>query len=146
MDIKDFDKDLPSTTKDIPLEITGSITKRRFVGEFTCKIPNIDDQIMIAKAEANSNGQYPMYLESGVLKANKMLAYLKYTLVGPYPKFWQESNLGRQLRDLNVIEELYNKVIEFENEWTEKLWSEPKEEVTISKGENESDSTGSEEG
>lgn len=128
MDIKSFDKDLPDTTKEITLEVVGSVTKKKFVGEFTCKIPNMEDQVLIAKAEANANGQYPMYLDSGVLKLNKMHAYLKYTIIGIVPKFWQESKNGIQLRDMNVIEELYNKVLAFEEEWIKKVWGEVTDE------------------
>lgn len=126
--IAELDKDLPSTTTVIQIDTIGSVTKKRFLGDFECKIANIQDQINSAKHEALLNGEFAGYLPPGVLKVNKMLAYLKYTLLEPYPRFWIISDLGIKLKDSNVIEAVYIKVLEFEDKWMSDVWGEDAKE------------------
>jgi len=112
---------IPSTTKVFQIDIVGSVTKKRFLGDFECKIPTMKDQALIAKHEAMLNGEFPVYLNQGVLKLHKWIAYLRFTLINT-PRFWQESELGYDLRDPNVVEEVYDQVLKFEQEWYNEIW------------------------
>lgn len=114
-------EELPDTTHVFSLDLQGRITKKRFLGEFKCKIPTIRDQAMIAKHNALLNGEFPIYLDAGIQKIHKMIAYLRFTLVD-YPLFWRDSDLGYDLRDDNIIEAVYDQVIAFENQWLEQVW------------------------
>lgn len=116
-------KDIPDTTCDFQIEIVGGFTKKRFVGNFTSEIPRIKEQCMIEKHEAMLNGEMATFLTPGVRKMHKMVAYLRYCLT-EYPKWWREADLGYELRDLNVIEEVYNKVLEFEEKWMKSVWGD----------------------
>lgn len=118
---KQLPADLPETEHTFQIDIQGRITKKRFLGEFTCKIATIKDQAMIAKHEVLLNGDNPMYLDAGIRKINKQIAYLRFTITDA-PIFWKKSDLGYDLRDDNVIEEVYNQVIEFENNWINQIW------------------------
>ena len=120
--------ELPPMEKSFQIEVSGGFTKKRFVGDFTCRIPNIKDQCLIEKHRAFLNGDMVNQLPPGVLKTHQMIAYLRYTLT-EYPKFWKDSDLGYELRDLNVIEDIYNKVLEFEESWMAQVWGDDREEA-----------------
>lgn len=121
---KPLPKDIPDLESPIQVEIVGKLTKKRFVGDFTCRIPRIKEQCLIDKHEAALNGPNAFILKPGTLKMHKQIAYLRYTLVGDMPKWWKESDLGYELQDLNVIDELYAKVLEHENKWIETIWGD----------------------
>ena len=112
---------MPETTHEFMIDLVGRITKRHFKGEFACKIPTIKDQAMIAKHQAMLNGEYPVYLDGGIQKIHRMIAYLRYTITDS-PMFWRNNDLGYDLRDDNIIEAVYDEVIAFENMWLEKIW------------------------
>lgn len=121
-------KDLPETTHEFQLDLQGRITKKRFLGEFKCKIPTIKDQALIAKHENNLNGDNPIFLDPGVKKIHKMIAYLRFTLVD-VPMFWRNSDLGYDLMDDNIIEAVYDEVMMFENDWLREVWEAKDERV-----------------
>jgi hypothetical protein len=123
--INSLPQEIPETTSTFQIDLVGSVTKKRFLGEFVCKIPTIKDQALIAKYEAHLNGEYPVYLNSGVLKVHKQIAYLKYTIqFDDAPKFWKDSEGGYNLRDPNIIEAVYDSVLEFEEKWYREIWGE----------------------
>lgn len=121
---KPLPKDIPELETQFQVEVIGKLTKKRFVGDFTCRIPNIKAQCSIDKHEAYLNGTNGYMLKPGTLKMHKMIAYLRFALVNEMPKWWKEADLGYELQDLNVIEEIYNKVLDFENKWIEAIWGE----------------------
>lgn len=135
-DIKDLKKSLPSMENSFSIvALEGILTKKQFEGNFTCKIPNMKTQALIAKHKAMLNGGMEASLDLGTRNLHHMLAYLRYTLTD-YPKWWKENDLGYELFDINVIEEVYAKVLSFEKEWLESIWGpeekapdEPKESV-----------------
>lgn len=120
---------LPDTNHEFLLDLVGRVTKKRFVGEFRCKIPTIKDQAMIKKHEAMLNGEFPVYLDADIQKIHQMIAYLRFTLVD-CPMFWKNSDLGYELRDDNIIRGVYDEVISFENKWLAQVWGEVEEEIS----------------
>ena len=132
--MKDLPEQLPATDGVFQIDVVGAVTKQRFLGEFGCKIPTIKDQAQIAKYEAYLNGEYPVYLNQGVLKVHKQVAYLKYTLTDK-PKFWRESEDGYNLRDPNVLEAVYAEVLAFEEKWYRAIWGEEQDGSTEAEAE-----------
>jgi hypothetical protein len=120
-DSSKLSKELPDTTQVFQLDLTGVVTKKRFLGEFKCKIPTLKDQALIGKYESMLNGEYPIYLNPGVLKLNKMIAYLKFT-IDDCPIFWKSAEYGYTLMDLNIVEGVYNEVLRFEESWINQVW------------------------
>lgn len=107
------------------IDVTGEVTKKRYVGEFTCRIPRKKEQCLIDKHRAFLNGGMADQLEPGTLKFHHMVAYLRYTIDDKVcPKWWKDSDLGYEMFDVAVIEEVYNKVLEFEVEWLKQVWGE----------------------
>ena len=118
-------KIIPPSESQFEIEVVGEVTKKRFVGEFSCKIPRKKEQCMIDKHRAFLNGELAHMLDATTLRFHQMIAYLRYTLVvEDCPKWWKESDLGYDLYDSNVVEAIYNKVLEFEVEWLKEIWGE----------------------
>lgn len=130
-------KDIPDTEFSFTVDAEGDVTKKRFVGEFTCKIPRKKEQCMIDKHRAFLNGSQPEFLTSDTLKFHHMISYLRYTLI-EYPKFWKETDLGYELYDESVVQAVYDKVLEFEVDWLKEVWGE--EAVLKLQGKSESGS------
>lgn len=130
--INNLAEDIPETTHEFLIDLVGSVTKRRFAGEFKCKIPTLKDQAMIDKHRAVLNGEFPVYLDAGILKLHKMISYLRYTIVDA-PMFWRNSDMGYELRDFNVIEGVYDEVMAFEDQWLKTIWGEDQKDESTEK-------------
>lgn len=124
--VNDLPTEVPLTTGSFQVDMVGQVSKKRFLGDFGCRIPNLKDQALIDKHYAFLNGNLPEHLNSGTRKLHQMIAYLRFTLTD-YPSFWLKSDLGYELMDLNVIEDIYNKVLEFENVWIKQMWGDDAE-------------------
>lgn len=120
---KSLNGDIPPTTSDFMIDVEGNITKKRFVGEFSCKIMNKKDTAMVAKHRAYLNGDMADFVDPLVLRLHMMISYLRYALT-EYPKWWKEADLGYELYDENVIKEVYDQVLNFEEEWYKQIWGE----------------------
>lgn len=116
-------KDIPSTEFNFQIEVVGNVTKKRYIGDFTSRIPRMKEQSMIEKHEAILNGNIPQFLPPGILKLHRMISYLRYT-VTESPKFWKDADLGFELMDINVVEEVYNRVLANEEAWMKQIWGE----------------------
>lgn len=132
--------DTPETTSDFTIDVEGEITKHRYVGEFTCKIKNHRDKANAAKFEAQLNGELADNLDILTRNLHHMIAQLKYSITES-PKWWVESNLGYDLYDHAVIRELFESVIEFENEWFKLIWGDVETEVEDVESEADDGST-----
>lgn len=139
---------LPDMTHDFMLDSVGKISKHRWVGDFTCKIPNTKDKCLIGKHQAFLNGKMAEFLDVGTLDIHQKVAYLRFTLL-EYPKFWRDSDLGYELVDHNVIEDVYVEVLAFEKKWLKEVWGDEYEETdgnegTDAKGSGDGEKTGTE--
>jgi hypothetical protein len=121
---KKLPKDIPSLEGQFQIEVVGRLTKKRYIGDFTCTVPRIKEQCLIDKHAAYLNGPHMMMLRPGTIKMHQMIAYLRYTLVGDMPKFWKDSDLGYELQDVNVVQAIYDKVLEHENNWVKEIWGD----------------------
>lgn len=124
-EIKNLPKKLPPTEGSFFIDVTGETTNQTFKGEFECKIPNLRDQALISKHRAYLNGDLVAYLDAPTLRVHHMISYLRFALT-KYPNFWKDSDQGYELMDSNVIEDVYNKALEFEEEWMVQVWGEEK--------------------
>lgn len=139
--IKDLPKELPSMIHSFKIEVEGNVTKKAYAGEFTCRITNNRDRSMISKHKAYLNGGFE--LDFATDNFHHKIAYLRYTLLGPdikkdmakgYPNWWRDSDLGFDLYDANVVEKIYDKVLDFENEWLKEVWGDPEVDETSEEG------------
>lgn len=126
--VKNLPKKLPDSRNDFDIDVVGEMTGQSFKGEFTCKIPTLRDNALIAKHRAALNGDFAQFLDLSTLKLHQMISYLRYTLEKA-PKFWRESDNGYELLDMNVVEAVYDKALEFEESWMKQIWGEEKIEA-----------------
>ena len=115
---------IPETTKTFQIDIQGGVTKKRYLGDFTCRVRTLRDHSNIARHEAMLNGEFASKLPDHIRNLHAMLAHLRYTLTD-YPTFWRESDQGQDLMDGTVVKAIYDQVIAFEDEWMSKIWDEP---------------------
>lgn len=124
-DLKDMSKELPDTKSSFTLEVEGASTRQTYRGKFECKILNRKDRANIVKHRAFLNGPLENQLDVETLSFHHMVAYLRFALT-QYPSWWKEADLGYELYDGNVVLEVYQKVMEFEEEWMKEVWGEDK--------------------
>lgn len=127
-DINKLSKQIPAMESSFIIDVKGEVTQISYQGEFMCRIPNLKINAQIDKYRALLNGGLENSLNLGVLKLHKMISYLKYCIIKS-PEFWVKSDCGYELLDYNVIEEVYNKVLAFENEWIESIWGKKEPEA-----------------
>jgi len=130
---------VPPTESDFVIDVEGNITKKRYIGEFTSKILNKKDQAMVAKHRAYLNGDMVSNLDPLILRFHMKISYLRYALVG-YPKWWKELDLGYEIYDGNVVDEVYERVLDAEETWLKTIWGE--EMVEELKKEDQDDDAG----
>lgn len=116
MSTETYPKDIPGLETEFELEVKGILTGQTYKGTFKYKIPNLQKMSQISIMEARLNEGLVDQLNPSTSMTHYMIAYLNYTLTG-YPSWWKESNKGFELFDANVISELYQKCIKYENEW-----------------------------
>lgn len=138
--VNSLSKSIPSPECEFIIDQVGEVTKKHYVGEFTCRIPSRKEQCLIDKHRAFLNGDLAAMLDGATLRFHHMISYLRYTLkTDSVPKFWKESDLGYELYDENVVKAIYDKVLEFEVNWLTEIWGEEGVKRFKSKETNESE-------
>lgn len=115
-------KALPSMEHVFTVQIKGTDTGQVFDGSFTYKRPNIRKNSDIDKTAAFLDGGI-QGLDDDTKLLHRILAVLKHTLI-KYPKWWTDSDFGYELYDSNVILEIYQECMKFENDWKDKVYGE----------------------
>lgn len=109
---------LPSMDHAFRIDVEGSVTGVKFVGDFVYRRPTIKKQadisVTIAKMNLDSDGAD---LSELAKNTRQNLAWLEHCLI-ECPDWWRESNYGKDLYDNNVIDEISTKVMGFEEQWT----------------------------
>lgn len=113
----------PSTEGLFEINVKGDITGKQYSGQFKCKILNVKGRAAVAKHFAFLNGDIAKNLDPLILALHEQISFLRYCLVD-YPDFWKKSDLGYDLHDENVIREIYNKCIDFEESYLKAVWGE----------------------
>lgn len=119
-------KSLPSKEHTFVLDLKGTSGAEYKGSKFTYKKPNIRTMSEIAKTTARLNEDLPQ-LDPDIKFLHSVLATLKHTLV-EVPKWWEDSDYGFELDDLNMIFDVYDKCKKFENEYAKKAFGEAKSE------------------
>lgn len=120
-------KVLPSMEHTFTISIKGAETSQVFDGTFTYKRPTIKTKADISKTAARLDEDLKN-LDEDTKFLHYVIANLKHTLI-KHPQWWQDSDYGYQLYDMNVVLEVYKECRKFEDSWFEKVWSEEPKEV-----------------
>ena len=105
-----------------PFEIlvTGQETGVTYTGTFKYKRPSLGERSRIEAMKVRMNGDLEL-LDEEVRDYNHAIAHLRFTL-HDYPDWWQAASFGIDLYDGNVVAEVYNKCMEFEATWKDKVF------------------------
>lgn len=114
---------LPSTEAQIEFECTGETTSKRYSGSFTikCVLNNFEATEVILRSDRYNGGSQTLPVQTALF--NRAIAELEMR-VRSSPEWWAKSDSGRLIYDQNVVFELFNKVLEAQQEWKERLSSE----------------------
>jgi len=116
---------LPSMEHNFHILSKGNETGRHYEGEFTYHRPNLHQKAEITKMATRLDGDLKnLPLEVHIF--NEMCAVLSLCVVKA-PEWWYDSNSGRDLYDMNVLEEVYKECMVFEQEWIKKVWGNKNE-------------------
>lgn len=118
-------KTLPDDEFTFFIDLRGNVTNTHYRGEFKCKIPRVKTHLEIDKHRAFLCGDMLDFLQPATIIIYKMVSYLRFTLK-QYPEWWQNSDLGLELYDSNIIEELYEQVLKLEGEWLDAAYPDRK--------------------
>jgi hypothetical protein len=121
---------IPSMEHKFNIQLTGEESKVTFVGEFTYKRPTLKERAMIDVYRAKLCGDM-VTIDPETRAFNEAIANLKFTLK-EVPDWWKESSNGADLYDTNVVLEVYNKCMEFEASWREKVYGKVQESGVVS--------------
>lgn len=124
---KHLPKSLPKTNPFFEIKnIVGETTKQEYSGKFVCKIPNLRIQAQIDKYFRFLNGGMDATLDKRTLNLHRMASYCKFTLIEAEDWF-RDTDYGLDLYDENVLEEVYNNILEKEEEWLTSIWGDQEE-------------------
>lgn len=119
---------LPSMEFQFSIHIVGDETKKLWEGQFRYKRLTLGARMESAKMKCKLSEDL-LTLPRDVESFNEMISHLRYGLI-EFPDWWKTSGYGLNFYDVNVITDLYNKVIEFEEEWNKKVFNK-EEEIKI---------------
>ena len=116
---------LPVNEVTITFESVGEFTKKRFVGDFTfkCVLNNAESMQAAIMADRYNGGSTTLPTE--VALYNRATAELELRIKSS-PKWWSDSDSGRTLMDRGIVFELFNKAMDAQIQWKEKLTEEAK--------------------
>jgi hypothetical protein len=120
---------LPNMEHDFDLQIVGEETGINWVGKFKYKRPTLTERSLIHVMAARLNGDLRT-VDPDITTFNEAVAHLRWTLK-EFPDWWRDADYGGMLYDGNVVIEIYNKCIEFEASWREKVHGGKQADVTI---------------
>jgi len=116
---------LPDMTHTFKIQVKGRDSQINWAGEFVYKRPALGTRGRINVLRTRLNGDLET-IDAETQILNEALAHLRYTLE-KYPEWWSDTSFGFDLYDGNVISEIYNKCMDFEEQWTKRIHSgEPK--------------------
>lgn len=119
-------QNLPINEKSFSISLKGDTTGQMWVGKFaTVCVPNLRQQADASVMEAQLNRDLTT-LDGNTKLYHKVIAQLASRLVAA-PEWWQSSDSGQNLLDINVVLEVWKNCIEAEKEWRNKVWGEPEE-------------------
>lgn len=125
---KHLPKSLPEINPHFEIKnVKGELTGHVYEGRFESKIPSLRIQGQIDKYIKFLNGGMDATLDIQTLNLHRMTAYCKFTLV-ECDEWFTDSDYGLDLYDVNILETVYAKILEKEEEWLKGIWGD-KEEV-----------------
>ena len=117
---------LPDMSHSFKIDVIGNESGKNWTGEFVYHRPTLGDRSRIDQMRARLSGDLDS-LSQEVDEFNQSISHLRFTLK-KFPEWWVESNYGLDLYDGNVISEVYNRCLDYETKFLDRVNSgEPKD-------------------
>jgi hypothetical protein len=110
---------LPKMEHSFSINVNGRETGVVYVGDFLFVRPTLGDRSKIDVMHKRLNGDLTT-LNNDTFKFNEAISYLRFSLK-EFPTWWEDSGMGINLYDSNVVVEVYNKCVEYEADFLAKL-------------------------
>lgn len=101
------------------ISVKGNETKKIYDGTFTYERLTLGGRLKVNKMEAKLREDLSS-LDDDVRIYVEMISFLRYGLTS-YPKFWEDSNYGLELFDVNVITTVWKETQNFEEKWDKQV-------------------------
>jgi hypothetical protein len=129
---------LPQMELKFKIQTKGKETQINWAGEFMYRRPTLGERSLIENMRARLSGDLRT-IDQDVDYVNTAIAHLRYTL-REYPDWWKDTGWGLQLYDTNIVLEIYDRCIEFENDWAKKVGLGNPDDVAVPTEPSEVDS------
>ena len=118
---------LPDMTHTFDIAVEGAETGHKWAGQFRYKRPTLGDRSRSDSMRARLSGDLET-LNPEVSDFIEAVSHLRFTLE-KYPDWWQEFSFGLDMHDGNVVSEIYNRCLDYEASYREKIYSGDKGDV-----------------
>lgn len=118
---------LPDMTYSFSVSLEGSETHHKWAGKFKYRRPSLGDRSRIDTMRARLAGDLTT-LDPEVMEFIEAVSHLRFTL-DEYPDWWAEFGYGLEMHDGNVVSEIYNRCLEYEAQYRDKVYSGEKSDV-----------------
>jgi len=112
-------KTLPSMAHTFTISVKGNENGTVFDGTFTYERLTLGGRLKVNKMEAKLREDL-LTLDDDVRIYVEMISLLRYGLT-EFPEWWQKSNYGLELFDINVITTIWKETKDFETRWDEQI-------------------------
>ena len=112
---------LPDMTHEFKIAVKGAETQHDWVGKFKYQRPTLGDRSRIDAMRARLSGDLET-LTGEVHDFISAVSHLRFTLT-EYPDWWQELSFGLDMHDGNVVSEIYNRCLDYEASFRERVFS-----------------------
>lgn len=125
-------KQIPETEYEFEIDVEGNTTKSKYSGNFKGLIPTNKmrsaqkrkESAMNIGLESEVNKKQLGLMYDPILDLHYKISYL-FSRLTDVPVWFKDAGYGENLMgDINLIDELYNKVLEAEDAWYEKIWGD----------------------
>lgn len=123
-------KQLPPNEIVFDLMVEGDTTKKMWTGKFkSVCVPTIGQKARASIIEAQLNNDL-LNLDEATKIYHRMVSQCQVRILEA-PDWWIASSSGQNLLDFNVLYEVWQKCIDAEGKWREKVWGkeEKKEDI-----------------
>ena len=114
---------LPLMEHTFTMSLKGADSQRTFTGEFIYKRLNVKNRLECQKWYAQ---QIENIDDDSLMAVYNMLAVLRFGITKG-PDWWDGSDKGLELYDMNVISYIFEEVMKFEQKWIDKIKEDSKD-------------------
>lgn len=121
---------LPSNEYTFTLKVKGDKTKSSYEGPFTVKCLLSNGELIDVGLRIDAYNRGSTTVPQGIALLNRALAELEVRIIKA-PSWWKDSNSGRDLLDTNVIYEVFEKSLDAEKVYDERIAEQVKKDEAV---------------